>query len=121
LNQVGNRFNSLITYNILNILDLSAIDSLCSQRSFKIFHANTIEEVNLAMRKNESILIVCDLARTQKEDLRTLVALSASMGGVVMGFYPHISGEIRNIAKNIGVDYRVPRSVFRAKLKSIMK
>ena len=66
-------------------------------------------------------LVVLDLSSSEYDPFscaRTLKAIRPSLS--ILGFFPHVRTELKTRAKDSGIDYVVPNSVFLKNLKNLL-
>jgi hypothetical protein len=110
----------VICYRIQNLLDLSAIEALCTKKNVGFSAVQTISELTSSAKSPDSLLILCDLSTLTSDEVQSLAKVSRELGAKTFGFFPHVSQEIRSTGKEQRIDYIVPRSAFRAKLETLL-
>lgn len=80
------------------------------------------EQAPVAIRQRPPDLVILDL-RAPGDPLalaRALKADPATRSVPVVGFYPHVEGELREAALAAGVDQVLPRSAFTVRLAALL-
>ncbi len=88
------------------------------QGEFEIQDASSADEVENILHESSESIVVCDL-ETVGPQLDALLMRCRKKGTRVVGFYPHIRGDIRALALAKGVDDIIPRSALERTLKII--
>jgi hypothetical protein len=114
------RIDTVISFKIRNIMDLSLIDEISKVRNAKRALAESIDELRTFTKLSGNTLIVCDLSVLSVEETKEISNIAKDANLTTFGFYPHISDQFRVTAKTLGFNFIVPRSAFRAKLNLVL-
>ena len=99
-----------------NLLDTVAITDAARRANVELVVASPENALETA-RATRPALIVLDLTQ---EDVVPLIERLAGTGVPTLGFYPHVSEELKERAVRAGLGRAVPRSKFFARLPEML-
>ena len=107
----------IILFRLTDLIVKSKIKQAV-QGEFEIQDASSADQVEDILHETSKSIVVCDL-ETVGHQLDALLMSCRKKGTRVVGFYPHIRGDIRALALAKGVDNIIPRSALERTLKII--
>jgi len=99
----------------------SRITEVAKPLGFETKFAKDEAEVTGAAKTLGPRLVVLDLSSSEYDPFscaRTLKAIRPSLS--ILGFFPHVRAELKTRAKDSGIDYVVPNSVFLKNLRNLL-
>ncbi len=112
-------FDFVIVYKISDLIFGVAIEEICRSSSVDFAQIKSKDELLQIHNSNHRTLMICDLVSV-KEELSTMKEIGSGKNFEILGFYPHVDQGTGSLALSLGIDYVVPRSAFKAKLKSLL-
>lgn len=107
----------MIAYKVSDLLFAVRIEEASRSSSASFEKIQSI--VDLKAVSTGKALVVCDLTEV-KGDLGDLTKIAKERNWKILGYHPHVDTETGTLARSLGVNYVVPRSVFRQKLGSLL-
>ena len=99
----------------------SRITEVAKPLGFETKFVKDEQEMTRAAKTLGPRLVVLDLSASEYNPFscaKTLKTISPSLS--ILGFFPHVRAELKTRAKDSGVDYVVPNSVFLKNLKNLL-
>lgn len=113
----------VLVYKLQDLLLRSAIEETCTISGIQIAYANSNNELEALLegskRDGTKVLVICNLLMNAS-DLQYLVGTAKNFQNKILGFYPHVDKETESRAIAAGVDFVVPRSAFKTKLRILI-
>lgn len=110
----------VVIYNIKDLLFSARIEESCKRSSAEFRTAQSIDQLTLALKRRNHVLIVCDLV-SAKADLDSIKKMARESGSEVIGYYPHVDKDTASYAHSLDVEYITPRSAFQSKLTALLR
>ncbi len=95
----GPNFEMVLCDSLDNLIERATIQSVCSQRGITLDYVDNLTELEARLVSSSAynVLIVCDLADIPEIELSKFMHIIKNSNGTIMGKYPHVSTEIRNL------------------------
>lgn len=101
------------------MLDIAAVEEIAQRNDSDVIPVSAAVKFGDILRQDERrMIVVLDLAIvTDGEELQNVVKLARNTGALIVAKYPHVSTELYNRGKSLGIDCIVPNSKFRITLE----